>query len=99
MVVPKAWKKRAPRLSTIAAWINANTELVATITKSWTSTDTKIRGARLRRPGKGRRGWRLDVHESHEARSSLLTHDSSHGYRRNAEVVEWLERRLKETSR
>ena len=49
-------------LKDLAAAINAmGNGHTAIVNKSWTSTDTKIAGTRLRRPGRGRKGLKLEV--------------------------------------
>jgi hypothetical protein len=60
-VIPEEWGAKAPQLTTIAAWINANTMLFAEIEKGYCNTDRKIPGTRLIHPGKGRTGNRLKV--------------------------------------
>lgn len=57
----------------------------ATSSKSWSSTDRKI--GRLRWPGKGRRGVRLEV-KRNDDHAIVFTHDSSQTYRHNGEAVE-----------
>lgn len=80
------------RLSTIAKWINDNVpELTATLESSWSNTDRKIPGTRLRHPGKGRKGHRLVVCR-HGA--EVFRHDSSQTYRSNDETEDWLRRYL-----
>lgn len=61
MSIPESWAERAPRLSTIAAWINEHTTLFAEFEPGYCSTDRKIPGTRLVHPGKGRRGTKLKV--------------------------------------
>lgn len=60
-IIPQEWSAKAPRLTAIAAWINANTTLFAEIEKGYCNTDRKIPGTRLIHPGKGRTGNRLKV--------------------------------------
>lgn len=52
-------------LKQIAAFINANPKLglKAEIDRGFASTDRKIRGTRLRHPGKGRWGSRIRVYD------------------------------------
>lgn len=64
-------RAKAPRLSSIAAWINANTTLFAEIEKGYSSTDRKIAGTRLIHPGKGP-GNRLKVFECEDHKWELI---------------------------
>lgn len=71
-VIPQEWGAKAPRLSSIAAWINANTTLFAEIEKGYCNTDRKISGTRLIHPGKGRTGNRLKVFECEDHKWELV---------------------------
>lgn len=77
-VIPQEWGAKAPRLSTIAAWINANTTLFAEIEKGYCNTDRKIPGTRLRHPGKGRTGNRLKVFECEDHKWELIRNPWHH---------------------
>jgi hypothetical protein len=96
MSVPSKWVEmgpiKAPRLGTIAKWINANTTLVATIERGFCDTDRKFKGSRLRWPGKGRWGNRLIVRRGGIV---VLDHNSAETYRYNAEAVRALDDFLK----
>ncbi len=66
-----------------------------------TSTDQKIRGTRLRLPGRGRRGLKLEVWAERlnsmlggDPGNRLFEHESSETYRRHREAREWVERYL-----
>jgi hypothetical protein len=87
-------RKRAPRLSQIAALVNEHFPkgYSATVTNSWSSTDRKIPGTRLRHPGKGRRGNRLLVRRGTE---TVVDHDASETYRENGEALEKVARLVK----
>jgi len=76
-----------PRLKTIAAILNAKVPgIVATVEPSYSSTDRKLGNSRLIHPGKGRRGNRLTVKKKSTG-EVLISHDSSHTYLSNDEVV------------
>jgi hypothetical protein len=89
----------------LAAWINT-TMLVddrglavgAVATPIKTSTDTRVAGTRLRRPGRGRRGvlleiWLLNPDDLPEA--CLYRHESSQTYRRHEEARVWVAQNLR----
>jgi hypothetical protein len=86
------------RLSTIAAWINANLpELEAKIERSSCNTDTKVAGTRFLRRGKGRRGNRLKVFRRQGGevskigeRRPIFDHNAAETYRTNDDVERWL---------
>lgn len=63
-------------------WVDVKVE------SSWSSTDRKIAGTRLRHPGKGRRGSRITVSERGVI---VFDHDNSETYRTTAEVRQWFE--------
>ena len=89
------WRKPAmpvPRLAAFASWINEHTVLTAEVERSYTNTDRKV--GRLRAPGKGRHGNRLLVRDAKGR--EIFSHDSSQTYRHNSEVLEWLQRLLRE---
>jgi hypothetical protein len=89
--IPVQWQEqlplKAPRLATIAKWINANTTLTAKIERGFCDTDRKFKGSRLRWPGKGRWGNRLIVRHGTKV---VLDHNSAETYRYNAEAVRTL---------
>ena len=70
--VPEAWLKRAPRLDTIAAWVNENTRMVAIVEPGFCNTDRQI--GRLRWPGKGRTGRHIKVWQCQEHVDELRQH-------------------------
>jgi hypothetical protein len=87
----------ARKLKTIAKWINewAAPALTATVEPVTVSTDRRMPshpgGGRMHRwPGKGRKGTLLTVKDA--AGEIVLSHNSAHGFRTNAEVEEWLAR-------
>lgn len=82
-------------LRQVAAFINANPKLGlrAEVERGFASTDRKIRGTRLRHPGKGRWGSRIKVYDENGA--LLLDHNNAETYRRTEEVAEWLQTHLK----
>lgn len=84
-VIPQEWGAKAPRLSSIAAWINANTTLFAEIEKGCSSTDRKIAGTRLIHPGKGRTGNRLKVFECEDHKWELIRNPWSHFNKEDSE--------------
>lgn len=112
MSYPNKWNDKAPRLATIAKWINDHTTMVAEVKRSHVSTDRKHSGSRLSWPGKGRSGNRIKVWEDEahwrnnptgyfpvgdsKLRAPLLDHDSAETYRRNCEVVRWLRDHLRD---
>jgi len=97
--LPAAWHRGDgfPRLATIANWVGEHTHLQAWTRPTSVSTDRKLRGTRLRHPGKGRAGtllliWHDDYQESTANRvvcrsTSLIQHNSAETYRFNGEVV------------
>lgn len=93
---PKEWSVKAPRLATIAKWINENTTLAAEVCEGYCNTDRKI--GRLRIPGKGIKGKELRVAKDDRTlrdavltgRNLLFQHNSAETYRSNHEVVCWL---------
>lgn len=81
---------RAPSLDKMAAFIEAQfPDLRTEIEPSWCSTDQKIPGTRLRRPGKGRSGRKLKVFRRADG-ELIYAHNSAETYRRNAEVASWI---------
>jgi hypothetical protein len=89
----------ARRLPTIARWINEHCpELEARIVRGYCDTDRKI--GRLRWPGKGREGNKLEVWRRGETDSSryqpIFTHNAAETYRNNGEVEDWLRRYLED---
>ena len=80
-------KERAPRLKAIAAILTAKISgIVVTLEPSYSNTDRKLGNSRLIHPGKGRNGHRLTVKRKSTG-VVLISHDSSHAYRSNDEVV------------
>jgi hypothetical protein len=80
------------RLATIAALINGlGKGYVATIEKGYCNTDRKqhYAGHHWRVPGKGRTGNRLIVSLGPVV---VFDHNSAETYRRNDEVLEWVEK-------
>lgn len=72
----------------VAAWINASMPGYRATAEPWTtSTDRKVRGSRLRWPGKGREGYLLEVWKGEER---VLRHNSGETYRSNDEVERWI---------
>lgn len=87
-------RRRAPRLEEIAAIVTNHFPkgYSAEVVSSWSSTDRKLTGTRLRHPGKGRRGNRLVVKRGPVV---LVDHDSSETYRENGEALEKVARLAK----
>lgn len=88
-------KVKARRLKQIVNEINANYPLlVARIEEGHCNTDRKIKGTRLRHPGRGRTGNRIIVRWRHlgtlDPGSVVLDHNSAETYRHNGEVEQWL---------
>jgi hypothetical protein len=86
----------ARKLKTIAKWINeyAAPALTATVEPVTVSTDRRVpttpgSGRKARIPGKGRRGTLLTVKDADG--EIVLSHNSAHGFRTNAEVEAWLD--------
>jgi hypothetical protein len=75
-------------------WPNLEVEVRA----STASTDRKISGTRLIRPGRGRTGTRIIVRDPSRRDDTwlrmpvvLLDHDNAETYRRTSEVRAWIE--------
>lgn len=85
-----------PRLRTLAAIINADPRgiFTAEISVAHVSTDRHPKGVRWRISGKGRTGNRLIVkeHDGTGGVKIVLDHNSAETYRRNEEVVDWMNR-------
>ena len=84
----------ARRLKTIAKWINENLAekgFMAKVEEGFCSTDRKLSGTRLRRPGKGRTGNCLKVYRAGRE-YPIFEHNAAETYRTNEEVERWLER-------
>lgn len=80
----------ARRLKTIARVINdLPLGYQAEVVKGYCNTDRKIRGRRIRIPGKGRHGNRLIVRD--RTGLVILDHNAADPYRQNYEVENWLE--------
>lgn len=89
---------KSRRLSAIAEWINSNLRengYEAKIEKSFCNTDSKIKGTRFRRPGKGRYGNKLLVLKNGNL---IFSHDAAETYRSNDEVEFWLQQELKKVN-
>lgn len=73
--------------------------VAARIDRIRTSTDQRIPGTRLRRPGKGRQGLRLEIWpvgaETWRPEQRLYQHESSETYRRHDEARAWVEQHLR----
>lgn len=80
---------KAPRLKRLAEIINATGRFTASIERGYCNTDRKVRGSRLRWPGKGRTGNRLIVKDKLMG-NVVLDHNAAETYRENSEVVEWM---------
>lgn len=81
---------RARRLKTIAKYINENwPDYEARIVDGYCDTDRKI--GRLRIPGKGRTGNRLQVRRKAD-KVVVLDHNAAETYRCNDEVEYWVKR-------
>ncbi len=63
-------------------------QLDVQVERSEVSTDRKIRGTRLRHPGKGRKGMRIIVRSKGKI---VLDHDNAETYRRTADVRDWMD--------
>lgn len=90
----------------LANWINEHKlvdsqgrPVTAKIERRRTSTDRKIAGTRLRRPGKGRQGLLLEIWpigaDTWRPEQRLFRHESSETYRRHDEAREWIEKNLR----
>jgi hypothetical protein len=89
----------------LARWINdqklvddRGRQVVARVDPWRASTDRKIAGARLRRPGKGRQGLRLGIYAKSDC-CLVYRHKSSETYRRHSEAREWVEQNLRKENR
>lgn len=83
-------KTKPRRLSTIAKWINENLSIYgyeAKITEGYCNTDRKLKGTRLRHPGKGRYGNKLNIYKNNQL---IFSHNAAETYRHNGEVESWL---------
>lgn len=88
----------------LAAWINGarlayqGNPVAARVERSHSSTDRKI--GRLRWPGKGRNGTRLEIYTTATGPMRIVTvvyrHDTSETYRRHDEARRWVIANLKE---
>lgn len=79
-------------LKQVAKFIAANPQLGlrAEVERGFASTDRKIRGTRLRHPGKGRWGSRIKIYEGDEL---VRDQNNAETYRCTSEVTEWLRHR------
>lgn len=77
------------KLTTMARWLKENCpELDIIFSRSYTSTDRQPRGMRyITHKGKGKHGHLLELRRDEDL---LLSHDSSHTYRTNDEVVRYV---------
>jgi len=80
----------SPRLATMARAINDLTRFRAEIVPGYFNTDRKIKGTRLRHPGKGRKGSRLIVRD--ESGRVVIDHNAAETYRDNGEALTKVER-------
>lgn len=84
-------RRHSRRLKTLARIINENMDdLHASVEYGWESTDSPIPDARLRRVGKGRSTYKLVV-TIDSTGQIVFSHNGAETYRRNDEVVQWLE--------
>lgn len=91
---------RTPRLKALAAEIERLFPDLVTALDTWVSdTDRHPRGVRWRIPGKGRKGTRLRVFTRRgpglgpaDPFNPILEHRAGDTYRRNQDVVDWIER-------
>ena len=90
----------------LASWINAQKivddrgrSVVAHVDQIRTNTDRRIRGTRLRHPGKGRQGLVLEIWpigaDTWRPDQRLYRHTSSETYRRHAEARAWIAQNLR----
>jgi hypothetical protein len=90
----------------LAAFINAHKLVddqgrlvVARVDHFRTNTDRKIRGTRLRVPGKGRQGLVLEIWpigaDTWRSEQRLYRHESGETYRRHSEARAWVEQNLR----
>lgn len=78
---------RVRTLKQLAKLINdLDNGYTATVSSSWSSTDTKIAGTRMRRQGVGRKGSRLWVRDPKG--EIVIDHDTSETYRTVEEAIE-----------
>ena len=77
---------RSPSLFAMAIFIRQFFGLNVNVFKS--SCDTDRKAGRLRIPGKGRNGNRIQIFD--KAGVILLDHNSAETYRHNTEVAEWI---------
>ena len=89
---------KGKRIKTLAAFINKNQSLAysAEVVDGYCNTDRHIPGTRLRHPGKGRYGNKLIVRD--RTGCIVFEHNTADTYRYNQEVVDWIERKLKEAT-
>lgn len=101
-IFPARFYERAPRLATIAKWVNEHTTLSAWLEGGFCDTDRKLAGTRLRRPGKGRYGNHLFVTSDAQFAGRVqrwnrdwyaaivIDHNAAETYRYNGEVIDKL---------
>lgn len=62
------------------------------------STDRHIRGTRMRHPGKGREGNKLEVYDR-ETGELVFEHNAAQTYRCNQEVMDWIDKQIQKNVR
>ena len=90
---------KARRLKKLAELINsAGFPYHAVVSRGFCNTDRKIKGTRLRHPGKGREGNKIEVYVKDPISGYRLcyTHNAAETYRCNSEVEEWIKQHLPE---
>jgi hypothetical protein len=89
-------RKRAPSLKVLAAFINEwLPHLQATVSSTTVSTDYKHKGSRIRWPGAGRKGNKIEVRETAKPSGyPYYEHNGAETYRHNGEVVAWIAREI-----
>lgn len=81
---------KGTRLASLAKFINDRLPgYVAKIEPGYCNTDRKV--GRLRIPGRGRNGNKLVVRKNGEV---VFDHNAAETYRKNSEVVNWIEGRI-----
>ena len=97
---------RSPSLKDLVKYVNMflaqSLGVTATLRTSWSSTDRPVPGTRLRHPGRGRTGRKLEVFNdaampfplpwggTAKKGEVVFSHDSSETYRHNTEVCQWI---------
>lgn len=96
--VASRWTKRpsrSPSLKELAEYIKLFLAkplgISVFLRESSSSTDRPLKGTRLRIPGRGRRGKRLEIIRYKSTGFDVVfEHDSSETYRHNCEVCQWI---------